>query len=78
VEASLNIDLINAAKARIQSIPVLVNMVSQRVRQLNNNERPLVKPAVGEEKVDVALREIAEGLLGYEVAVEATPDPMSF
>ena len=78
MEAALNIELVNAAKTRIESVPVLVNMVSQRVRQLNNGERPLVKPAVGEEKVDVALREIAEGLLGYEVAAEATPDPMSF
>lgn len=74
----MNIELINAAKVRIQSVPVLVNMVSQRVRQLNNGDRPLVKPAVGEEKVDVALREIADGLLSYEVAAEATPDPMSF
>ncbi len=74
----MNIDLINAAKARIQSVPVLVNMVSQRVRQLNNGERPLVKPMVGEEKADVALREIADGKLGYEVAAEAIPDPMSF
>ena len=74
----MNIDLINAAKVRIQSVPVLVNMVSQRVRQLNNGERPLVKPMVGEEKVDVALREIIDGKLGYEVAAEAIPDPMSF
>ncbi len=74
----MNIDLINAAKARIQSVPVLVNMVSQRVRQLNNGDRPLVKPTVGEEKVDVALREIIDGLLDYEVAAEAAPDPMSF
>lgn len=74
----MNIDLINAAKARIPNIPVLVNMVSQRVRQLNNGDRPLVKPLVGEEKADVALREIADGLLDYEVAAEATPDPMSF
>jgi len=59
-------------------VPVLVNMVSQRVRQLNNGERPLVKPTVGEEKVDVALREIIEGKLYYEVAAEAIPDPMSF
>jgi DNA-directed RNA polymerase subunit omega len=74
----LNIDLVKAAKERIESVPVLVNMVSQRVRQLNNGDRPLVKPAVGEEKADVALREIVEGKLDYERAPEATPDPMSF
>ncbi len=74
----MNINLINAAKLAVPSIPVLINMVSKRVRQLNAGERPLVKPAVGEEKVDVALREIAEGKLGYEAAAIAEPDPMSF
>jgi len=74
----LNIDLINAAKARIPNIPVLINMISQRVRQLNNGDRPLVKPAVGEEKTDVALREIAGGKLGYEAAEAEVPNPMSF
>ncbi len=74
----MNIDLINAAKERVQSIPVLINMVSQRVRQLNNGERPLVKPAVGEEKTDVALREIIEGKMEWEVAVDKAPDPMMF
>jgi len=78
LEAALNIELVNTAKERIQSVPVLVNMVSQRVRQLNNGERPLVKPSVGEEKVDIALREITEGLLDFEVAAEATPNPLSF
>jgi len=74
----LNINLINAAKLVVPSIPVLINMVSKRVRQLNAGERPLVKPSVGEEKVDVALREIAEGKLWYEAAAVAEPDPMSF
>lgn len=74
----MNIDLINAAKARIANIPVLINMVSLRVRELNNGERPLVKPAVGEEKVDVALREIAEGKLDYEAAGEAVLNPVTF
>jgi DNA-directed RNA polymerase subunit K/omega len=45
---------------------------------LNNGERPLVKPKVGEEKTDIALREIAEGKMGYEAAKDAVPDPMSF
>lgn len=62
----MNIELVEAAKARIPSVPVLVNMVSKRVRQLNSGERPLVKPNVGEEKADIALREIAEDKLGFE------------
>jgi len=78
LEAALNIAFINAAKERVPNIPVLINMVSLRVRQLNNGERPLVKPTVGEEKIDIALREIADGKLGYEAAKVEAPDPMSF
>jgi DNA-directed RNA polymerase subunit omega len=61
----LNIALIEAARVRIPSVPVLVNMVSKRVRQLNSGDRPYVKPTVGEEKTDIALREIAEGKMGF-------------
>ena len=69
----LNIQLIAAAKERISSVPVLVNMVSKRVRQLNAGHRPLVKPKVGEERTDIALREIAEGKLIAEIDFSAAP-----
>lgn len=74
----MNVDLIYAAKEKVPSIPVLINVISQRVRELNNGERPLVKPSIGEEKADIALREIIEGKMDWEVAEEAMPDPMSF
>ena len=61
----MNIALIEAARERVPSVPVLVNMVSKRVRQLHNGDRPYVKPAVGEEKTDVALREIIEGKIDF-------------
>ncbi len=49
-------------------MPVLINMVSKRVRQLNTGFRPYVKPqSPNEEKVDIALREIAEGKLIAEI-----------
>ena len=70
---ALNIELISQAKERIPSVPVLVNMVSKRVRQLNAGHRPLVKPKVGEEKTDVALREIVEGKLIAEVDFSDAP-----
>ncbi len=57
----MNIELLTKAKERVPSIPVLINMVSKRVRQLNGGFRPYVKPeSPDEEKVDIALREIAE------------------
>lgn len=69
----MNIDLLEAAKARVPSIPVLINMVSKRVRQLNAGFRPYVKPAFpGEEKLDIALREIAEGTIIAEMDFGAT------
>jgi DNA-directed RNA polymerase subunit omega len=74
LEVGLNIELIEAAKERIRSVPVLVNMVSKRVRQLNSGDRPYVKPKVGEEKADIALREIAEGKIDYVMLAE-TPAP---
>ncbi|MBT3193594.1 MAG: DNA-directed RNA polymerase subunit omega [Verrucomicrobia bacterium] len=69
----MNIELIAAAKERVPSIPVLVNMVSKRVRQLQAGHRPLVKPKVGEEKTDVAMREIGEGKLIAEIDFSDAP-----
>jgi DNA-directed RNA polymerase subunit omega len=64
----LNIQLLEAAKDRIGSVPVLVNMVSKRVKQLIAGFRPYVKPSgPDEDKLDIALREIAEGKLIAEM-----------
>lgn len=64
----MNIKLLDEAKARVPCVPVLINMVSKRVRQLNAGLRPYVRPSSpDEEKVDIALREIAEGKLIAEM-----------
>jgi len=64
----LNKKLLDEAKARVPSIPVLVNMISKRVKQLNAGFRPYVKPeSPDEERVDTAMREIAEGKLIAEM-----------
>lgn len=64
----MNVELIEKARIRIPCVPVLVNVVSKRVRQLNMGERPLVRPlSLDEDKSDIALREIAEGKLIAEV-----------
>jgi DNA-directed RNA polymerase subunit omega len=65
----LNPELLNQAKDRVSCIPVLINMVSKRVRQLNEGFQPYVRPqSQDEEKVDIALREIAEGKLIAEIS----------
>lgn len=64
----MNVELLEQAKARVPSTPVLVNMISKRVRQLIAGMRPYVKPATpNEDKLDIALREIAEGKIIAEM-----------
>jgi DNA-directed RNA polymerase subunit omega len=64
----LNVELLEAAKSRVPSVPVLINMVSKRVRQLNAGFRPYVRPdSPNEDKLDIALREIADGKLIAEM-----------
>ena len=67
----MNIALLEQAKARVPSVPVLVNMVSMRFRQLNEGMRPMVKPFPEEDRLDLVLREIAEGKLQSEYDFDA-------
>jgi DNA-directed RNA polymerase subunit omega len=70
----LNIELLEQAKAKVPSTPVLVNMVSKRVRQLIAGMRPYIKPdSPNEDKLDIALREIAEGKIIAEMEFAAQP-----
>ena len=70
----MNADLLDKAKTRVPSIPVLINMVSKRVKQLNSGFRPYIKPSGPEEEnVDIALREIAEGALIAEMNFSTPP-----
>ena len=74
----MNPELIEEAKKKIESVPLLVNMVSRRVRQLNAGMRPYLKPLTQhEEKVDIALREIVDGKLTAELGCfdATTPSP---
>lgn len=71
----MNLKLLDQAKARVPSIPVLINMVSKRVRQLNAGFRPYVKPeSPDEDRMDTALREIAEGKLIAEIDFAASAE----
>ena len=71
----MNVGLLEQAKARINNIPLLVNVISQRVRQLNAGQRPMIKPEKDMSNMDVALTEVAEGKLQAEFAsVPAKPE----
>lgn len=66
----MNMDYLEAAKERVSNIPVLINLISKRVRQLNAGQRPLVKPDnLHMEKLDIALKEVSEGKLTAEMMV---------
>ena len=72
----MNLDILEQAKRRVPSAPVLVNMVSKRVRQLIAGQRPMLKPDSLDEKEDIALREIAAGMLVAEIDFsQANPVP---
>jgi DNA-directed RNA polymerase subunit omega len=68
----VNTKYLEAARERINNLPLLINVVSRRVRQLNRGQRPLVKEdKANMSRMDLVLKEIAEGTLTAEIAFEA-------
>ena len=59
--------LVQEALKAVRSPQVLVNIVSKRVRQLGQGFRPLVAYDPKLTFMDVALKEVAEGKLGFEM-----------
>ena len=57
----MNTSYLEGAKERIPNIPLLINVVSRRVRQLNQGRTPLVPTTPSMGMADVALQEIIEG-----------------
>jgi DNA-directed RNA polymerase subunit omega len=58
-------------KEAVKSIPdpnVLINVVSRRVKQLKRGNRPLVESLEKLSPEDVALREVIEGKISFELA----------
>jgi DNA-directed RNA polymerase subunit omega len=73
-------DFFKAAQKIIDDPYVLVNVVSLRVKQLNRGHRPLVESLEKLSPTDIALREIAEGRITYEMVPlppKAEPVPFS-
>ena len=76
-------NLVKAASEVIPNPKILVNMVSQRVRQLCLGHRPLVEFVPGLGHADVALSEIAAGKLSFELTLnqngtDAAPQVVEF
>lgn len=62
----MNSNLVKAAAEVIPNPKILVNMVSQRVRQLCLGHRPMIEFIPGLGEADIALSEIAAGKLSFE------------
>ena len=79
----MNSNLVKAAAEVIPNPKILVNMVSQRVRQLCIGHRPMVEFIPGLGHADIALSEIAAGKLSFESTLnqsgtEATTQVVEF
>jgi len=61
-------DYIRQALLVIDDPNILVNVVSRRVKQLKRGNRPLVQSLEKLSLEDIALREILEGKISYELA----------
>jgi DNA-directed RNA polymerase subunit omega len=59
--------LVEEASKKIPSVPHLVNVVSKRVRQLNAGHKPMVDVIGRMGFADIALKEIIEGKLSFEL-----------
>ena len=68
----MNSELLKKAHEKIQSVPLLVNLISKRERELINGAKPLIKPeSLDVDKCDIALQEVAEGKLVAEIDFDA-------
>lgn len=64
----MNVEYLKKAHEKVPSVPLLINLISKRTKQLIGGEKPLVRPlSSDEDKVDTALREVAEGKLISEI-----------
>lgn len=60
-------DYLRQANKIITDSNLLINVVSRRVKQLRRGSRPLVESLEKLSPEDVALREIIEGKITYEI-----------
>jgi DNA-directed RNA polymerase subunit omega len=59
--------LVEEAAKKIPNFPLLVNVVSKRVRQLSAGHRPMVDAGPRMGFADIALKEIIDGKLSFEL-----------
>ena len=70
---NMTTQLLQEAALVIPNQQLLINVVSRRVRQLGLGHRPLVEATPRSSLTDIALREIIDGKLTYELTPESKP-----
>ena len=60
-------DYLKQAQEIIPDPNILINVVSRRVKQLKFGNKPLVESLEKLDPEDIALREIIEGMISYEL-----------
>ena len=68
-------DYLQQAQKVIPDPNILINVVSRRVKQLRNGMKPLVESLEKLLPEDIALREIIEGKISYELFDPESEDP---
>jgi len=66
-------DYILEAQKVIKDPNILINVVSRRVKQLKMGQKPLVESLERLSPEDIALREIMEGKISYELGESELP-----
>ncbi len=63
----MNSELAKKALEKVGNPNVLINLISRRVRQLNSGSRPLLAETAGMGLADIALIELIEDKMGFEM-----------
>ena len=75
----MNADYVKQALEKVGNPNILVNLISRRVRQLNSGGGPMSRPLVlntgNMGMADIALLEIIEGKMGWEIPDLVQPIP---
>lgn len=72
---TMNLQHLERARDHSPNVPLLINAISKRVRELNMGARSLVKPdGPHMSNMNLALKEMAEGQLALEVGFSGPLD----
>lgn len=75
----MNAEVLQKALEKVGNANILINLISRRVRQLNAGGRALSGPSVATTRnmgmADIALIELVDGRMGWEMQAQAEWSP---